>query len=52
MNARQVRLRTKLTENEFNSAEAIFRMAGEGVLVQKTEAAGALIYWDGKVFRW
>lgn len=27
-------------------------MAGEGIDVEKAEAAAALIYWDGKQFRW
>jgi hypothetical protein len=52
MDAWQVHSRTKLAASELNSAETIFRMAGEGLLVEKTESASALVYWDGAKFRW
>jgi hypothetical protein len=28
------------------------RLRGDALLVEKTESASALIYWDGKGFRW
>ena len=52
MDAWQVEPRLKLVPNELNSAATIAHMAGEGLIVEKTEAASALIYWDGKKFRW
>jgi len=27
-------------------------MTGEGIVVEKAEASSALIYWDGKQYRW
>jgi hypothetical protein len=52
MDAWQVQPRLKLTPNELNSDTTIAQMAGEGLMVEKTEAASALVYWDGKEFRW
>jgi hypothetical protein len=28
------------------------KLRGEALLVEKTESASALIYWDGKAYRW
>lgn len=28
------------------------RLIGEGILIEKTESASGLLYWDGKEFRW
>jgi hypothetical protein len=52
MDAWQVEARERLTPNELNEAAAIPQMKGEGFMVEKTEAASALIYWDGAKFRW
>ncbi len=52
MDAWQVHRRVQLPANELNTAATIHQMLGEGVMVEKTEAASALIYWDGKSFRW
>lgn len=52
MDAWQVQPRRKLMPSELNSAAVITQMAGEGIMVEKTEAASALVYWDGKKFRW
>jgi hypothetical protein len=52
MDAWQVHARIKLAQNELNVAGTISQMTGEGLLVEKTEAASALVYWDGRRFRW
>ena len=52
MDAWQVYDHTELTPNELNDKSTLGRMAGEGLLVEKTEAASSLIYWDGTKFRW
>jgi hypothetical protein len=28
------------------------KLSGEAILIEKTEAASGLLYWDGKQFRW
>ena len=52
MDAWQVHKRVPLSRNEFNDHATIPKMSGEGIMVERTEAASALIYWDGKSFRW
>ena len=34
------------------SARAQAKLTGEGVLVEKSESGGGLIYWDGKSYKW
>jgi len=52
MDAWQVHSRLKLGQNELNPPGTFAQMAGEGLMVEKTESASALIYWDGSRFRW
>lgn len=52
LDAWQVRPKLKLIPNDFNEPEDIRKMAGEALLVEKTESASALVYWDGSKFRW
>lgn len=52
MNAWQVHKRIRLTRSELNNRPAIPQMSGEAIMVEKTEAASALVYWDGNLFRW
>jgi hypothetical protein len=52
MDAWQVRKRVQLSRNELNDRPKIPQMSGEGIMVEKTEAASALVYWDGQSFRW
>lgn len=52
MDAWQVQPRLKLVSSELNPAATIPQMVREGLMVEKTEAASGLIYWDGKKFRW
>jgi hypothetical protein len=40
----------KLEPNDWD--KPIGQMVGEGVEVEKSESASALIYWDGKQYRW
>jgi len=51
MDAWQITPKQKLTRNGLNE-NAPAQMRGEGVLVEKTESAGAILFWDGKQFRW
>jgi hypothetical protein len=52
MDAWQVHRKMTLTPSDFNAASTITRMSGEGLMVEKTESASAVIYWDGVKFRW
>jgi len=40
----------KLEPNDWD--KPIGQMVGEGIEVEKSESASALIYWDGKQYRW
>jgi hypothetical protein len=40
----------KLEANDLD--KPIGAMVGEGITVEKSESASALIYWDGKQYRW
>ena len=40
----------KLEPNDWD--KPIGKMVGEGIEVEKSESASALIYWDGKQYRW
>lgn len=51
MDAWQVEAKQHLDKSEFNP-KVPAQMQGEGILAEKTEAAGGIIYWDGKQFRW
>ena len=45
-----VERKQKLEPNDWN--KPIRPMVGEGIDVEKSESASALIYWDGKQYRW
>jgi hypothetical protein len=51
MDAWQIVPKQPLSKNELNE-KVPAQMRGEGLLVEKTESAGAVIFWDGKQFRW
>src|SRR5882672_1884079 len=40
----------KLEANDWD--KPVGQMIGEGITVEKSESASALIYWDGKQYRW
>ena len=52
MDAWQVHSKKRLTASELNDASTVGSMSGEAMMVEKTEAASAYIYWDGSKFRW
>jgi len=50
MDVWQVRPKHSATGNAHDGMPA--KLIGEGLLVEKSESGGALIYWDGKSYRW
>lgn len=52
MDAWQVRPKERLATSELNDSSTVGSMSGEAMMVEKTEAASAYIYWDGSKFRW
>ena len=52
MDAWQVHPRIAPIPSELNDASTVGKMVGEGIRVERTEAASALVYWDGTNFRW
>ena len=50
MDAWVVERKHKLEPNDWD--KSIGQMVGEGIDVEKSESASALVYWDGKQYRW
>lgn len=51
MDAWQIMPKQPLIRNKLNE-KVLAQMRGEGILVEKTESAEAILFWDGKQFRW
>jgi hypothetical protein len=50
MDVWQVRTKHSAARNAHDGTPA--KLIGEGLLVEKSESGGGLIYWDGKRYRW
>jgi hypothetical protein len=48
----QLACRTETVFEIYRPGYAVTPMTGEGIVVEKAEASSALIYWDGKQYRW